>query len=305
MKIFVAGHKGLVGASIVSALDSRGDYQWVGRTRKELDLLDRKAVFQFMQNEKFDIVIMAAARVGGIKANVDYPVEFLMENLQVQLNIIQAAHEFEVGQLVFLGSSCIYPKFAEQPIKEEYLLSGPLEETNRPYALAKIAGIEMVRSYRKEFGHKWISIMPTNLYGPNDNFDFESSHVLPALIAKFHDAKINNYKTLRLWGTGEAKREFLHVSDLAEACIFLMENYNSDIPINVGTGREISIRKLAELISGTVGYSGEILWDSNMPDGTPRKLLDVSKINKMGWSAKIDLSEGIHSTYKWYVNSIK
>jgi GDP-L-fucose synthase len=302
MKIFLAGHNGLVGSAIARNLDSRPEHTWVGKRRSELNLLDKDEVFDFIKSGNLDAIILAAAKVGGIKANMDFPVEFLSENLQIQLNVINAAHKCGVERLLFLGSSCIYPKFAEQPIKEESLLTGKLEETNEPYALAKIAGIKLIQAYRNEYKHRWISAMPTNLYGPHDNFDLETSHVLPALIAKFHNAKITGAETVTLWGSGRPRREFLHVDDLASASVFLLENYDDDVPINVGCGKDIEIRELAQLVSEITNFQGSILWDSSMPDGTPRKLLDVRRITELGWNPKIDVRKGIESTYNWYLN---
>jgi GDP-L-fucose synthase len=262
--------------------------------------LDRQAVFHFLGTEKPDAVIIAAAKVGGIHANSTYPVQFLTENLQIQANLMDAAHAAGIEQLLFLGSSCVYPKLAPQPIKEEYLLTGELEKTNEAYALAKISGLKTVQAYRSQYGHKWISAMPTNMYGPGDNFDLENSHVLPALIRKFDDAKNAGASSVKLWGSGAPKREFLHSDDLGRACLFLLENYDDDVPINVGVGEDISIRDLATLIQEIVGFSGSIDWDSSKPDGTPRKLLDVSKINELGWKPQTSLRSGIESTYIWY-----
>jgi GDP-L-fucose synthase len=300
MRIYVAGHKGLVGSAIVRAIESGGEHTWIGRTRAELDLLDRKAVFDFLASEKPDAVVIAAAKVGGIHANNTYPVEFLSQNLQIETNLIDGAHEAGIERLLFLGSSCVYPKLAEQPIKEEYLLTGALESTNEAYALAKISGLKLVQAYRKQYGLKWISAMPTNMYGPGDNFDLENSHVLPALIRKFHDAKTRGNTAVTLWGTGSPKREFLHSDHLVSACLFLIENYDDDIAINVGVGEDIAIKELAELIKEIVGFEGRIEWDTSRPDGTPRKLLDVSRINSLGWKPYVSLSDGIRSTYSWY-----
>jgi GDP-L-fucose synthase len=305
MKIYVAGHRGLVGSAIVRAVEAEGKHTWFGRTRSELDLLDRKAVFDFLSIEKPDAVIIAAAKVGGIHANNTYPVQFLTENLQIESNLMDAAHAAGIDKLLFLGSSCVYPKLAKQPIKEEYLLTGELEKTNEAYALAKISGLKLVQAYRNQYGHSWISAMPTNMYGPGDNFDLENSHVLPALIRKFDDAKSSGAPSVTLWGSGTPKREFLHADDLGRACIFLLENYNDDVAINVGVGEDVSIKELAELIRETVGFSGSIEWDSSKPDGTPRKLLDVSRISALGWSAQISLGEGIKTTYDWYVKNVK
>jgi GDP-L-fucose synthase len=300
MKIYVAGHRGLVGSAIVRAIESDGKHSWVGQSRSELNLLDRKAAFEYLANEKPDAVVIAAAKVGGIHANDTYPVEFLSENLQIETNLMDAAHAAGIPRLLFLGSSCVYPKLAQQPIKEEYLLTGELEKTNEAYALAKISGLKLVQAYRKQYGHKWISAMPTNMYGPGDNFDLENSHVLPALIRKFHDAKTQGSPSVSLWGTGSPKREFLHSDDLGRACLFLLENYDDDVAINVGVGEDIPIKELAELIQSTVGFNGEIEWDSSKPDGTPRKLLDVSRITALGWKPQISLEDGIRSTCEWF-----
>jgi GDP-L-fucose synthase len=302
LRIFVAGHKGLVGSAIVRKVDKDSVHSWIGKTRFELDLLDREAVFEFLACEKPDAVIVAAAKVGGIVANNTYPVKFLSENLQIETNLLDGAHAAGVEKLLFLGSSCVYPKFADQPIKEEYLLTGELEKTNEPYALAKIAGLKLVQAYRKEFGRRWISAMPTNVYGPGDNFDLQNSHVLPALIRKFHEAKLSNDSSVTLWGSGTPRREFLHSDDLAKASLFLLENYDDDIAINVGFGEDFSIKELAEMVSEIVGFSGLIDWDSSKPDGTPRKLLDVSRITKLGWKPVIQLRQGVSDTYEWYVN---
>ena len=272
----------------------------MGKTHSELDLLDRKAVFDYVASEKPDAIVIAAAKVGGIHANNTFPVQFLTENLQIETNLMDAAHAAGTPRLLFLGSSCVYPKLAQQPIKEEYLLTGGLEKTNEAYALAKISGLKLVQAYRKQYGHKWISAMPTNMYGPRDNFDLENSHVLPALIRKFHDAKTRGDDKVTLWGSGSPLREFLHADDLASACLFLLENYDDEIAINVGTGKDISIKELAELIKGIVGFEGKIDWDSSKPDGTPRKLLDVSRITDLGWKPTISLEDGIRSTYEWY-----
>ena len=300
MKIYVAGHKGLVGSAIVRAIEAEGNHTWIGQSRSELNLLDRKAVFEYLAREKPEAVVIAAAKVGGIHANSTYPVQFLTENLQIETNLMDAAHAAGIPRLLFLGSSCVYPKLAQQPIKEEYLLNGELEKTNEAYALAKIAGLKLVQAYRKQYGYKWISAMPTNMYGPGDNFDLENSHVLPALIRKFHDAKTRGDDKVTLWGSGSPLRVFLHADDLASACLFLLENYDHEIAINVGTGKDISIKELAELIKRIVGFEGKINWDSSKPDGTPRKLLDVSRITVLGWKPTISLEEGIRSTYEWY-----
>jgi GDP-L-fucose synthase len=303
MKIYVAGHIGLVGSAIVRAIESDGKHTWIGQTRSELDLLNRKAVFDYLAREKSDAVVIAAAKVGGIHANDTYPVEFLSENLQIETNLMDASHAAAISRLLFLGSSCVYPKLSPQPIKEEYLLTGELEATNEAYALAKISGLKLIQAYRKQYGHKWISAMPTNMYGPGDNFDQENSHVLPALIRRFHDAKTSGSSSVSLWGTGSPKREFLHADDLGRACLFLLENYDDDVAINVGVGQDISIKELAELIRTTVGYQGDVAWDSSKPDGTPRKLLDVSRITNLGWKPEISLEDGIRSTYSWYLDN--
>lgn len=300
MRIFVAGHRGLVGSAIVRNIEAAGDHEWFGRSRSELDLLDRKAVFEFVAAEKPDAVVIAAAKVGGILANNTYPVEFLSENLQIETNLIDACHKAGIERVLFLGSSCIYPKLAPQPIKEEYLLTGPLEPTNEAYALAKISGLKLVESYRREYNRKWISAMPTNMYGPGDNFDPQNSHVLPALIRRFHEAKVAGAPSVTCWGDGSPMREFLHADDLASACVFMLENYDGDVALNVGTGEDITIRELTEIIAEVVGYQGEILWDTEKPNGTPRKLLDVSKLKGLGWEPKLALREGIASTYEWY-----
>ncbi len=299
-KIYVAGHRGLVGSAIVRFLEKEGFTNIIKRTRQELDLIDSKAVSEFFKNERPEYVFDAAAKVGGIMANKEKPADFIFQNLQIQNNIIHNSYLYNVKKLLFLGSSCIYPKLSPQPIKEEYLLTGLLEPTNDAYAIAKIAGIKMCQSYNIQYGTNFISLMPTNLYGPNDNFDLESSHVLPALIRKFHDAKESNSPSVTLWGSGSPRREFLHVDDLAEAAIFLMNNYNDPDIINVGTGEDISIKELAELIRNTVGYTGEIEWDTTKPDGTMQKILDVSKIKSLSWKHKIELKDGIETTYNWY-----
>ena len=304
MKIYVAGHRGLVGSAIVRAIEAEGKHIWIGQTRYELDLLDRQSVFEYLRRENPDAVIIAAAKVGGIQANANQPVEFLSQNLQIESNLIDGSHSVGTQKLLFLGSSCVYPKLAEQPIKEEYLLTGPLEPTNEPYALAKISGLKLVQAYRKQYGYKWISAMPTNMYGPGDNFDLENSHVLPALIRKLHDAKIRGDESVTLWGSGSPKREFLHADDFGKACLFLIENYDNDIAINVGFGEDIAIKELAQLIKGVVGFGGEIIWDGSKPDGTPRKLLDVSRISTLGWQPLIPLRKGIEETYSWYLDSI-
>jgi GDP-L-fucose synthase len=303
MRIYVAGHRGLVGSALVRAIQEHPDHTWIGKTRSELDLLDRKAVFDFLASEKPDAVIVAAAKVGGIMANSTYPVEFLSENLQIETNLIDGAHAANIDRLLFLGSSCIYPKLAPQPIKEEYLLTGPLESSNEPYALAKISGLKLVQAYRREYGRDWVSAMPSNVFGPGDNFDENTSHVLPALIGKFHSAKKAGFKSVTVWGTGTPKREFMYSEDLASACIFLLENYNDDSHINVGTGTDLSISELAQTIAEVVGFEGEIHFDKSKPDGTPRKLLDVSKLSALGWQSNIQLKEGIRKTYDWFLEN--
>lgn len=302
-KIFVAGHRGLVGSAVVRRLQEEGFSGVLARDRAELDLRDPKAVDRFFSEQKPAVVVLAAAKVGGIKANNELPVEFLLENLQMQNSVIRAAYESGVRKLLFLGSSCIYPKHAPQPIPESALLTGPLEPTNEAYAVAKIAGIKLCQAYAREFGANFISAMPTNLYGPNDNFDLLSSHVLPALLRKAHTAKTEGARELVVWGSGTPRREFLHVDDLAAACVFLLEKYDSPEIINVGCGEDISIRELAELICEIVGFKGELAWDTAKPDGTPRKLLDVSKIHTLGWRHRFGLREGITRTYQWFLEN--
>jgi GDP-L-fucose synthase len=299
-KIFVAGHRGMVGSAITRRLEYEGYSNLILKTRIELDLTDQRAVGNLFTKEKPDYVFLAAAKVGGIMANSTYPAEFIYQNLAIQTNIIHHAYLNGVKKLLFLGSSCIYPKDSPQPMKEEYLLSGPLETTNEPYAIAKIAGIKMCQSYNKQYGTNFISVMPTNLYGPGDNFDFETSHVLPAIIAKCHDAKLNKRSTVTLWGSGKPKRELLYVDDLADACLFLMNNYDGNDIINIGVGNDLTIKNLANLIKGIVGFDGNIIWDSSKPDGVMRKLLDTSRINVMGWNAKTHLKAGIEKTYEWH-----
>ncbi|MEP7015349.1 MAG: GDP-L-fucose synthase [Verrucomicrobiota bacterium] len=303
-KIFVAGHQGMVGSAIVRQLEA-GDFKsLIKRDRKELDLTDETAVAKFLSQEKPVVVIMAAAKVGGIKANNDRPVEFLLQNLQIQNNVIRAAHDNGVSKLLFLGSSCIYPRHAPQPIPESALLTGPLEPTNEAYAIAKIAGIKLCQAYAREYGSNFISPMPTNLYGPNDNFDLETSHVLAALLRKAHEAKTRKAKELVVWGSGKPRREFLHVDDLASACLFLLEKYDSPEIINVGCGEDITIRELAELICDVVGFDGDLAWDTTKPDGTPQKLLDVTKLNQLGWCQTIPLRDGVARTYDWFLKNV-
>jgi len=298
-KIYVAGHQGLVGSAIIRNLQRQGYENLITRTHNELDLLDQSATADFFEREKPEYVFFAAAKVGGILINETLPAQFIYENLQIQNNVIHQTYLNNAKKLLFLGSSCIYPKHCPQPIKEEYLLTGSLEPTNEAYAIAKIAGIKMCQSYRRQYGANFIAVMPTNLYGPNDNFDLETSHVLPALIRKFHEAKINDDEVV-VWGSGTPKREFLHVDDLADACIFLMNNYNNPEIINIGTGEDISIKKLAELIKDVTKFIGEITWNTTKPDGTPRKLLDVNRLHELGWKHKINLPNGIKTTYEWY-----
>ncbi|TRZ40967.1 GDP-L-fucose synthase family protein [Robertkochia marina] len=304
-KIYIAGYRGMVGSAIWRALSKAGYTNLVGKSSKELDLRNQQSVKSFFAEEKPDAVIDAAARVGGILANRDYPYQFLMENLQIQNNLIDEAKKAGVEKFIFLGSSCIYPKLAPQPLKEEYLLTGPLEPTNQWYAIAKIAGIKACESIREQYGWDYVSLMPTNLYGPNDNFDLKTSHVLPAMIRKFHEAKAAGHTPVTLWGTGSPLREFLHVDDLARAVVFALENRLEDHLYNIGTGTDLTIKALAEMIQDITQHKGEILWDSDKPDGTPRKLLDVSKINQQGWQAQISLEEGILSTYQWFLEHIE
>ena len=301
--IYVAGHRGLVGSALVRALESRGE-SWIGASRGELDLLERDSVFEFIADSKPAAVIIAAARVGGIAANNSMPVEFLSENIRISTNIMDACHEFDVERVLFLGSSCIYPRLSPQPIKEEYLLTGALEPTNEAYALAKISGLKLLQGYRREYGRRWISAMPTNLYGPGDNFDSESSHVLPATMRRFVEAKKSDVNSVTMWGSGKPRREFLHVDDLAGACLHLLEFYDDDIAINIGSGEDVAISELASLVSAAVGYSGKILWDESKPDGTPRKLLDVTRVHDLGWKHSIDLAEGIKDLYEWYLKNV-
>ncbi len=304
MKIYVAGHRGLVGSAIVRTIDAGGNHSWVGATRQELDLFDRKKVFEFVQKQQPDAVVIAAARVGGINANNTYPVEFLTENLQIEMSLLDACHAAEIPKVLFLGSSCIYPRLAPQPIKEEYLLTGELEPTNEAYAISKIAGIKLVQGYRREYGRHWISAMPTNLYGIGDNFHPENSHVLPAMLRRLHEAKVSGAKAVTMWGSGTPRREFLHVDDLAAACIFLMETYDGEIPLNVGCGTDVTIRELAETIARVVQFEGRIEWDLSKPDGTPQKLLDTSRINQLGWLPTVSLEVGIRDTYSWFVDKV-
>jgi GDP-L-fucose synthase len=302
-KIYIAGHRGMVGSACWRALEAEGYTNLMGKTSKELDLRDQKAVEKFIKAEKPLAIIDAAAKVGGILANDTYPYEFLMDNMLIQNNLIRAAHENDVPKFIFLGSSCIYPKFAPQPLKEEYLLTDSLEPTNEWYAIAKISGVKLIEALRKEYGRDYVSLMPTNLYGPNDNFDLKSSHVLPAMIRKFHEAKLNGHSPVELWGTGNPMREFLHVDDLGQVVLFALEHKLEEHLYNVGTGADLTIENLAKLIQTAVGHQGEIIWDSTKPDGTPRKLMDNSKIQSQGWSSMIQLEDGIESTYKWFIDS--
>ncbi len=302
-KIYLAGHKGLVGSALKRKLESKGYSNLIFRTHRELDLTNQQAVNEFFGLEKPEYVLLAAAKVGGILANNTYPAEFIYENIMIEANIIHASYIYGVKKLLFLGSSCIYPKLASQPLREEYLLSGPLEETNEAYAVAKIAGIRLCKHYNQQYGTNFISVMPTNLYGPNDNFDLETSHVMPALIRKFHEAKVKNEPEVVIWGTGKPFREFLHVDDMAEACVYLMKNFNADDIgefVNIGVGEDITIGELAELIKEIVGFEGEIRKDLSKPDGTPQKLLDITKLSSLGWKAKTSLKDGIEQTYEWY-----
>lgn len=298
--IFVAGHRGMVGSAIYRKLAECGFGRVLGRTRAELDLLDRGAVREFFGREKPAVVVVAAAKVGGIMANWEQPVEFLLHNLAIQNNLIEAAHDFGARKLLFLGSSCIYPKMAPQPIPESALLTGPLEPTNDAYAIAKIAGIKLCQAYAREYGKNFISAMPTNLYGPNDNYDLRNSHVLPALIRKVHDAMESGARSIAVWGSGSPRREFLHTADLADACIFLLENYDEPDLVNIGCGEDVTIRELAETVCDVLGFDGALEFDASKPDGTPRKLLDISKIKALGWTPKIPLREGIADAYRWF-----
>ncbi|WP_460637973.1 GDP-L-fucose synthase [Larkinella harenae] len=297
-KIYVAGHRGMVGSAIVRKLQAEGFENLLVRTSSELDLRNQAAVEEFFETEKPDYVFLAAAKVGGIVANNTYRAEFLYDNLLIEANIIHQAYRTGVKKLLFLGSSCIYPKLAPQPLQEDYLLSGFLEETNEPYAIAKIAGIKLCESYRRQYGCNFISAMPTNLYGPNDNYDLQNSHVLPALIRKFHEAKVNGQPSVEVWGTGSPRREFLHADDLADACFFLMENYNDELFVNIGTGEDETIRELVDQVRQVVGYEGEVHWNTDKPDGTPRKLMDVSRLHALGWKHTTSLKDGLVITYQ-------
>lgn len=302
-KIYVAGHQGLVGGAIYRHLAAENYRNLIGRSRAELDLTDQSAVEAFFEKERPDFVFLAAAKVGGIHANDRYPAEFLRDNLAIQTNVIHSAWRQGVKKLLFLGSSCIYPKFAPQPMREDSLLTGPLEPTNEWYAIAKIAGVKMCQAYRRQYGFNAISLMPTNLYGPGDNFNLQNSHVLPALIRKFHEAQLTRQSTVTVWGTGTPRREFLHVDDLADAALYLMRHYEGEEIVNVGVGEDVSIRELAELVREVVGYSGDLVFDTSKPDGTPRKLMDVSRLHALGWRARIPLRQGIESTYRWFLEN--
>lgn len=299
--IYVAGHKGLVGSAIVRVLTSRGYANLICRTHNELDLIDAAATAAFFEREKPEYVFLVAAKVGGIMANIKYPADFIYQNLAIQNNVIHAAYRARVRKLLFLGTFCIYPLLAPQPLKEEYFLSGPPEETIKPYAIAKIAGIATCQAYNRQYGTHFLSAIPTNLYGPNDKFDLDNSHAIPGLIQRFHEAKISQARSVSLWGTGVARREFLYIDDLADACLFLMDNYDDSEIINIGTGEDISIRELAELVKETVGFRGSIVWDASKPDGALRKVGDVSRIIKLGWKARTKLREGLRRTYEWYL----
>ena len=304
-KIYIAGHRGMVGSACWIALEKEGYTNLLGKTSKELDLRDQKAVEEFIRTEKPVAIIDAAAKVGGILANDTYPYEFLMDNMLIQNNLIRSAHENDVPKFIFLGSSCIYPKFAPQPLKEEYLLTDSLEPTNEWYAIAKISGVKLIEALRKEYGRDYVSLMPTNLYGPNDNFDLKSSHVLPAMIRKFHESKVNGNASVELWGTGLPMREFLHVDDLGQAVLFALKNTLKDHLYNIGTGVDLTIKELAELIQSTVGHEGKIHWDNTKPDGTPRKLMDCSRIQTQGWTSTIELNYGVRQTYDWFITALQ
>ena len=303
-KIYVAGHRGLVGSAIVRNLKSKGYTNIIGRTHQELELTDQAAVREFFEEERPDVVVLAAAKVGGINANNTSPADFAWDNMQVQCNVIKCCHDYKVKKLLFLGSTCIYPKMAAQPIVEDALLTGPLEQTNEAYAIAKISGMQMCKYFKRQYGDNFISCMPTNLYGPHDNYDLKGSHVLPAMIRKFHEAKVQNAESVELWGTGSPLREFLYVDDMADACVFLLENYDGEQHVNIGTGKELTIRELAELVKKTVGFEGEIVWNSSMPDGTPRKLTDVTKLHELGWTHKVELEEGVKLAYEWFRENV-
>lgn len=303
-KIYVAGHRGLVGSAIVRNLQEKGYKNIIGRTHKELDLTNQAAVTRFFEEERPQIVVLAAAKVGGINANNTTPADFIYDNLQIQCNVIKCCHDYRVDKLLFLGSTCIYPKMAPQPIPEDALLGGPLESTNEAYAIAKIAGLEMCKFYKRQYGDDFISCMPTNLYGPHDNYDLDGSHVMPAMIRKFHEAKQNLASAVELWGSGTPLREFLYVDDMADACVYLLEHYSGEQHVNIGTGKEVTIKELAEIVRKAVGYRGNIIWNSAMPDGTPRKLTDVSKLHALGWQHKVELEEGVVLAYDWFRENV-
>ena len=303
-KIYVAGHRGLVGSAIVRSLKRSGYDNIIGRTHAELDLTNQAAVQEFFEAERPDVVVLAAAKVGGIGANSSEPAEFAYQNMQIQCNVIKCCHDYKVKKLLFLGSSCIYPRMAPQPIPEDALLTGPLEITNEAYAIAKISGLKMCSFYKQQYGDDFISCMPTNLYGPYDNYDLAGSHVMPAMIRKFHEAKVSGAKSVELWGTGSPLREFLYSDDMADACVFLLENYQGITHVNIGTGKEITIKDLAYLVKDTVGFEGEIVWNSAMPDGTPRKLCDVTKLHELGWTHKVELEEGVKLAYEWFKDNV-
>ncbi len=304
-KIYVAGHRGLVGSAIIRSLQGKGYTNIIGRTHRELDLTNQGAVQRFFDNERPEVVVLAAAKVGGINANNTTPAEFAYENLQIQCNVIKCAHDYKVKKLLFLGSTCIYPKMAPQPIPEDALLTGPLEATNEAYAIAKIAGLEMCKFFKRQYGDDFISCMPTNLYGPHDNYNLDNSHVMPAMIRKFHEAKVNFSPVVELWGSGTPLREFLYVDDMADACVFLLENYDGEQHVNIGTGVEVTIKELAETVQRVVGYNGKIIWNASMPDGTPRKLTDVTKLHRLGWHHKVELEEGIQLAYDWFKDNVE
>ena len=304
-KIYVAGHRGLVGSAIVRSLTRQGYTNIIGRTHAELDLTNQAAVQKFFEEERPEVVVLAAAKVGGINANQTMPAEFAYENMQIQCNVIKCCHDYKVKKLLFLGSTCIYPKMAPQPIPEDALLSGYLEETNEAYAIAKISGLLMCKYFKMQYGDDFISCMPTNLYGPYDNYDLANSHVMPAMIRKFHDAKVEGKPSVELWGTGSPLREFLYSDDMADACVFLLENYSGEQHVNIGTGKEVTIKQLAETVQKTVGYEGEIIWNTDMPDGTPRKLTNVDKLHELGWQHKVDLEEGVKLAYDWFKDNVQ
>ena len=303
-KIYVAGHRGLVGSAIVRSLERSGYTNIIGRTHSELDLTNQAAVREFFEAERPDVVVLAAAKVGGINANQTQPAEFAYENMQIQCNVIKCCHDYKVKKLLFLGSTCIYPKMAPQPIPESALLAGPLETTNEAYAIAKISGLEMCKFFKQQYGDDFISCMPTNLYGPYDNYELSGSHVMPAMIRKFHEAKENSAHAVELWGSGTPLREFLYSDDMADACVFLLEHYDGLEHVNIGTGKEVTIKQLAELVKDTVGFEGDIIWNTNMPDGTPRKLTDVTKLHSLGFIHKVELEEGVKLAYEWFKDNI-